>query len=54
MARMKRTTELFRELPDSYRSHTRREKELLHEADAFAANFQVATADSALLNFYEA
>lgn len=41
LARMRRTTRLAEELPDSYRSQSRREKELLLEADAFAADFKV-------------
>ena len=43
VARMKRTMRLVGELPDSYHGHSRREKELLFEADAFAADFKVAT-----------
>ena len=41
LARMKRTMRLAEELPDSYRAQSRREKELLLEADAFVADFQV-------------
>ena len=42
LARMKKTKRLVAELPGSYSSHSRREKELLLEADVFVAELQVA------------
>jgi len=40
-ARVGRTLKLAGELPSSYRTASRRERELLAEADAFCSNIQV-------------